>query len=140
MRITDIKPNPNNPRICRDAKFKLLVKSIKEFPEMLNLRPIVIDEQNMILGGNQRYRACIEAGLIEVPVIHANNLTEQQKKQFIVRDNVSTGDWNFEILANEWEIQELDDWGLDIPAFANDEQPKDNTKGSKTCPNCGVSL
>jgi len=142
MLVSQIKPNPNNPRICRDAKFKLLVKSIQEFPEMLNLRPIVIDETNMILGGNQRFRACIEAGLTEVPVIHANNLTEQQKKQFIVRDNVSTGDWDFDLLANEWEIQDLDNWGLDIPAFANNdiEEPKDNTKGGKTCPNCGVTL
>ena len=97
MLIQEIIPNPNNPRICRDAKFKLLVKSILEFPEMLNLRPIVIDENNIILGGNQRYRACIEAGLTDVPVIHANNLTEEQKKQFIVRDNVSTGDWDFEL-------------------------------------------
>jgi len=86
MNINEIKPNPNNPRICRDAKFKLLVKSIQEFPEMLNLRPIVIDEKNVILGGNQRYRACIEAGLTDVPVIHANNLTEEQRKHFIFRE------------------------------------------------------
>ena len=142
MLINEIITNSNNPRICRDAKFKLLVKSIREFPEMLNLRPIVIDENNIILGGNQRYRACIEAGLTDVPVIHANNLTEEQKKQFIVRDNVSTGDWDFELLANEWSIQDLDNWGLDIPAFANNdiEEPKDNAKGGKTCPNCGVTL
>ena len=142
MLINEIKPNPNNPRICRDAKFKLLVKSIQEFPEMLGLRPIVIDENNIILGGNQRYRACIEAGLTDVPVIHANNLTEEQKKQFIVRDNISTGEWDFDLLANEWNIQDLDNWGLDIPAFANNdiEQPKDNAKGGATCPNCGVTL
>jgi len=141
MNINEIKPNPNNPRICKDHKFKQLVKSIQEFPEMLGLRPIVIDEKNVILGGNQRYRACIEAGLTDVPVIHANNLTEEQKKQFIVRDNVSTGDWDFDLLANEWSIQDLDNWGLDIPAFANDiEQPKDNAIGGTTCPNCGVTL
>ena len=142
MLINEIITNSNNPRICRDAKFKLLVKSIREFPEMLNLRPIVIDENNIILGGNQRYRACIEAGLTDVPVIHANNLTEEQKKQFIVRDNVSTGDWDFELLANEWSIQDLDNWGLDIPAFANNdiEEPKDNAKGGTTCPICGVTL
>ena len=142
MLINEIITNSNNPRICRDAKFKLLVKSIREFPEILNLRPIVIDENNIILGGNQRYRACIEAGLTDVPVIHANNLTEEQKKQFIVRDNVSTGDWDFDLLANEWSIQDLDNWGLDIPAFANNdiEEPKDNAKGGKSCPNCGVTL
>ena len=140
MLVSQIKPNPNNPRLIKDHKFKQLVKSIQDFPQMLELRPIVIDENNMVLGGNMRLKACIEAGLTDVPVIHANNLTEQQKKQFIVRDNVSTGDWDFDLLANEWEIQDLDNWGLDIPAFGNDEEPKDNTKGGKTCPNCGVSL
>ena len=132
MNINEIKPNPNNPRLCRDHKFKLLVKSIQEFPEMLGLRPIVIDENNMILGGNQRYRACIEAGLTDVPVIHANNLT----------DNVGYGEWEWDALANEWNIEDLDNWGLDIPAFANNdiEQPKDNAVGGKTCPNCGVTL
>ena len=117
MLINEIKPNPNNPRICRDAKFKLLVKSIQEFPEMLGLRPIVIDEKNVILGGNQRYRACIEAGLTDVPVIHANNLSEEKKKEFIVKDNVGYGEWNWDDLANEWNIDELTEWGLDIPNF-----------------------
>ena len=141
MNIKEIKPNPNNPRICKDHKFKQLVKSIQDFPQMLELRPIVIDENNMVLGGNMRLKACIEAGLTEVPVIHANNLSEEQKKQFIVRDNISTGEWDFDLLANEWSIQDLDNWGLDIPAFGNDiEQPKDNAIGGATCPNCGVTL
>lgn len=142
MNVKDIKPNPNNPRICRDAKFKLLVKSIQEFPEMLKLRPIVIDENNIILGGNQRYRACIEAGLVDVPVINATNLTEEQKKQFIVRDNVSTGDWDFDQLANEWDIQDLDNWGLELPIFDNNdiEEKEDNAKGEKKCPSCGITL
>jgi ParB-like chromosome segregation protein Spo0J len=141
MLINEIKPNPNNPRIIKDIKFKQLVKSIQDFPQMLELRPIVIDENNMVLGGNMRLKACIEAGMTDVPVIHANNLTEEQKKQFIVRDNVSTGEWDFDLLANEWSIQDLDNWGLDIPAFGNDiEQPKDNAIGGATCPNCGVTL
>ena len=140
MLITQIKPNPNNPRIIKDHKFKQLVQSIQAFPQMLELRPIVIDENNMVLGGNMRLKACIEAGLTDVPVIHANNLSEEQKKEFIVKDNISFGENNWEILANEWELQQLDDWGLDIPAFVTDQEPKDNTKGSKTCPNCGVSL
>ena len=140
MLITQIKPNPNNPRIIKDHKFKQLVQSIQAFPQMLELRPIVIDENNMVLGGNMRLKACIEAGFTDVPVIHANNLTQEQKKEFIVKDNISFGENNWEILANEWELQQIDDWGLDIPAFVIDKEPKDNTKGSKTCPNCGVSL
>jgi len=142
MLITEIKSNPNNPRLIKDHKFKQLVKSIQDFPQMLELRPIVIDENNMVLGGNMRLKACIEAGLTDVPVIHANNLTEAQKKEFIIKDNISFGEHDFNILANEWNIIELDEWGLDIPAFANNdiEEPKDNAKGGKTCPNCGVTL
>ena len=142
MLITQIKPNPNNPRLIKDYKFKQLVKSIQDFPQMLELRPIVIDENNMVLGGNMRLKACLEAGLIDVPVIHANNLTEAQKKEFIIKDNISFGEHDWDALANEWNIIELDEWGLDIPAFGNNdiEEPKDNAKGGKTCPNCGVTL
>ena len=142
MNINEIKPNPNNPRIIKDDKSKKLVKSIQDFPQMLELRPIVIDENNIVLGGNMRLKACIEAGLTDVPVIHANNLTEAQKKEFIIKDNISFGEHDWDALANEWNIIELDEWGLDIPAFANNdiEQPKDNAKGGKTCPNCGVTL
>ena len=142
MNINLIRANPNNPRICKDHKFKQLVKSIQDFPQMLELRPIVIDENNMVLGGNMRLKACIEAGLTDVPVIHANNLSEAQKKEFIVKDNVGYGEWEWDALANEWNIEDLDNWGLDIPAFANNdiEQPKDNAIVGKSCPNCGVTL
>ncbi len=117
MLINEIKPNPNNPRIIKDVKFKQLVKSIQDFPQMLELRPIVIDENNMVLGGNMRLKACIEAGLTDVPVIHANNLSEEKKKEFIVKDNVGYGEWDWSDLANNWDAQELTDWGLDIPNF-----------------------
>ena len=117
MLINEIKPNPNNPRIIKDVKFKQLVKSIQDFPQMLELRPIVIDENNMVLGGNMRLKACIEAGLNDVPVIHANNLSEDKKKEFIVKDNVGYGEWDWDDLANNWDAQELTDWGLDIPNF-----------------------
>jgi ParB-like chromosome segregation protein Spo0J len=141
MNINEIKPNPNNPRLIKDHKFKQLVKSIQDFPQMLELRPIVIDENNMVLGGNMRLKACLEAGLTDVPVIHANNLSEAQKKEFIVKDNVGYGEWEWDALANEWNIEDLDNWGLDIPAFANDiDQSKDNAIGGTTCPNCGVTL
>ena len=142
MLIQEIKSNPNNPRIIKDHKFKQLIKSIQDFPQMLELRPIVIDENNMVLGGNMRLKACLEAGLTDVPVIHANNLTEAQKKEFIIKDNISFGEHDWDALANEWNIIELDEWGLDIPAFANNdiEEKEDNAKGGKTCPNCGVTL
>jgi site-specific DNA-methyltransferase (adenine-specific) len=117
MLITEIKSNPNNPRLIKDHKFKQLVKSIQDFPQMLELRPIVIDENNMVLGGNMRLKACHEAGLTDVPVIHANNLTEEKKKEFIVKDNVGYGEWDWDDLANNWDALELTEWGLDIPNF-----------------------
>ena len=100
MLITQIKPNPNNPRIIKDIKFKQLVKSIQDFPQMLELRPIVIDENNIVLGGNMRLKACQEAGLTEVPVVQAKDLSEEQKKEFIVKDNVGYGEWDWDDLAN----------------------------------------
>ena len=117
MLINEIKPNPNNPRIIKDVKFKQLVKSIQDFPQMLELRPIVIDENNMVLGGNMRLKACIEAGLKDVPVKQAKDLTEEQKKEFIVKDNVGYGEWDWDDLANNWDAEELTEWGLDIPNF-----------------------
>lgn len=117
MNINEIKPNPNNPRIIKDDKFKKLVQSIKSFPKMLELRPIVIDENNIVLGGNMRLKACIEAGLTDVPVKQAADLTEEQKKEFIVKDNVGYGEWDWDDLANNWDEQLLTEWGLDIPNF-----------------------
>jgi len=117
MKITDIKPNPENPRIIKDHKFKQLVESIKSFPKMLELRPIVIDENNVVLGGNMRLKACTEAGLTDVPVIYAKDLTEEQKKEFIIKDNVGYGEWDWEDLANSWDVEQITDWGLDINGF-----------------------
>jgi ParB-like chromosome segregation protein Spo0J len=118
MLISQIKPNPENPRIIKDHKFKQLVESIKSFPQMLELRPIVIDENNVVLGGNMRLKACIEAGLTDVPVVQAKDLTDLQKKEFIVKDNVGYGEWDWDDLANNWDEQLLTEWGLDIPNFA----------------------
>jgi len=113
--IKEVIPNKSNPRIIKDDKFKKLVQSIKDFPQMLEIRPIVVDENNIILGGNQRFKACIEAGLKEVFIIKANDLTEEQKHEFIVKDNVGFGEWDWDILANEWDTDKLEDWGLDLP-------------------------
>jgi hypothetical protein len=117
VNISKIKLNPNNPRLIKDDKFKKLVKSIQEFPEMLNIRPIVVNTDMIILGGNMRFKACKEAGLKEVPIIVADNLTEEQQREFLIKDNISGGEWDFNMLANEWEVELLEDWGLDLPGF-----------------------
>ena len=121
VNINKIIINPNNPRLIKDDKFKKLVQSIKDFPEMLDIRPIVVNKEMVILGGNMRFKACKEAGLKEVPVIVADNLTEEQQREFLIKDNTSGGEWDFEVLANEWDVEQLDEWGLDIPAFETDE-------------------
>ena len=112
--INTLKANPNNPRIIKDDKFVKLVKSITEFPQMLNLRPIVVNDDMVVLGGNMRLKACKEAGLNEIPIIKASELTEQQQKEFIVKDNVGYGEWDWDDLANNWDAEELTEWGLDV--------------------------
>jgi len=114
VKISKVKGNPSNPRIIKNDKFKKLVKSIQEFPEMLKLRPIVVDEDFMVLGGNMRLKASKDAGLKEVWIDIAEGLTEEQKKEFIVKDNVGFGEWEWDILANEWDSVQLAEWGLDV--------------------------
>jgi len=114
VKISKIKPNENNPRLIKDDKFKKLVKSIKTFPEMLFLRPIVVNDDMVVLGGNMRLKACKEAGLKEVPIIRAENLTEEQQREFIIKDNVGFGEWEWDLLANEWDNDLLVEWGLDV--------------------------
>lgn len=116
VKINDIKGNPNNPRIIKDDKFKKLVESIKTFPEMVNVRPIVVNTDMIVLGGNMRLKAMKEAGWKEAP-IQIVDWDEQKQKEFIVKDNVGFGEWDWDDLANNWDAQELTDWGLDIPNF-----------------------
>ena len=118
--INKVFPNPNNPRIIKDHKFKKLVNSIEEFPEMLKLRPIVVNKQMEILGGNMRYKACKKVGLKEVYIIKADNLTDKQIEEFIVKDNVGFGEWDWDILANDWDVKELENWGLEGFPFEED--------------------
>lgn len=120
VKISEVKTNPNNPRIIKDDKFKQLVKSVQEFPEMLKLRPIVVNDDMVILGGNMRLKACKEAGIKNIFITKASGLTEQQQKEFIVKDNVGFGEWNWEELANNWDAEQLTDWGLDIPNFESE--------------------
>tara|TARA_A100001201_G_scaffold83_3_gene286 strand:+ start:2173 stop:3291 length:1119 start_codon:yes stop_codon:yes gene_type:complete len=124
LKINELNPNINNPRLIKNDKFKKLVKSIKDFPQMLDLRPIVIDENNIILGGNMRYKACVEAGLTEIPVKIAKGLTEEQKKEFIIKDNVGFGEWEWEILSNDWNSVQLTEWGLDVWENLDDKEPE----------------
>ncbi len=126
IKISKIKSNPDNPRLIKDYKFRKLVKSIEEFPEMLKLRPIVVDENNIILGGNMRYKACIEAGLKEIYVIQADDLSEDQKKEFIIKDNSSFGDWDWDVIANEWNLDLINDWGVDLPLNDQIDQLEDD--------------
>ena len=115
VKIEKVLPNPSNPRIIKDDKFKKLVKSIQEFPQMLELRPIVVDANMIVLGGNMRLKACKAAGLKEVPIVIADNLTEEQQAEFIIKDNVGFGEWDWDLLANEWDEQLMQEWGLDLP-------------------------
>jgi ParB-like chromosome segregation protein Spo0J len=121
VKISEIKLNPNNPRLIKDDKFKKLVQSIKDFPEMLDIRPIVVNSDMIILGGNMRFKACKEAGLKEVPIIIADNLTEEQQREFLIKDNVSGGEWDWDLLANEWDAEQLNDWGLNLIKFEIDK-------------------
>ena len=130
VKIGDIRMNPDNPRIIKDYKFKQLVKSIKEFPEMLEIRPIVVNEDNVILGGNMRYKACQDANIDEVYIIKAKDLNEEQQKEFLIKDNAGFGEWDWDILANEWDTEKLNEWGLDLPILneklqvSNDAEPE----------------
>jgi ParB-like chromosome segregation protein Spo0J len=114
VKTKDIIANENNPRVIKDDKFKKLVQSIKDFPQMLQLRPIVVNDEMVVLGGNMRLRAVQEVGLKEVPIIKASDLTEEQQKEFIIKDNVGFGEWDWDVLANEWEPELLTAWGLDV--------------------------
>ena len=116
IQISKIKLNPNNPRLIKDDKFIKLVQSIKDFPEMLNIRPIVVNEDMIILGGNMRFKACKEAGLKEVPIIKASGLSTEKQREFLIKDNVSGGEWDWGLLE-KWDSLELENWGLDLPIF-----------------------
>lgn len=123
--IRQIRPNPDNPRFIKEGKFEKLVKSIKEFPEMLELRPIVVNQDMVVLGGNMRLKACEEAGIEQVPIIFADNLTEEQQKEFIIKDNSSFGEWDWDLLANEWDTDLLQDWGIDLPVLLEEPDMDD---------------
>lgn len=144
MRIHEIKPDPKNPRKISKDEYEKLLKSIKDDPKLLNAKPIIIDENNVILGGHQRYKACLEIGIEDVPVIVMANLSERERKKLLIIDNTHNGEFDFDMLANDnWDLHDLAEWGVNLDFFIPTiEEPKeiDNTKKGKICPNCGVSL
>jgi hypothetical protein len=117
VKISAVKSNPNNPRIIKDDKFKKLVTSIKEFPQMLDIRPIVVNDEMIVLGGNMRLKASQEVGLKELPIILADDWTQEQRNEFLIKDNVGFGEWDWDLLANEWDSEQLEEWGIFIPNF-----------------------
>lgn len=121
VKVNELKENPNNPRFIRDSKFEQLVKSIREFPEMLSVRKLVVNKDYIVLGGNMRLKAIKEAGVKEVD-IEVVDWNEEKEKEFIVKDNLGYGEWDFEMLANEWEVESLTEWGLDIPNLLDEEK------------------
>jgi len=127
VKISQVKRNTENPRLIKDSKFHKLVKSIKEFPEMLEIRPIVVNDDMVVLGGNMRLKACQEAKLREVPIIKASKLTAEQQREFIVKDNVSFGEWDWDMIANKWDSVELGDFGMDVWKNYDDEVNKVNS-------------
>jgi hypothetical protein len=121
IKINQLRLNDQNPRFIRDHKFEKLVESIKKFGKMLEIRPIVVDENMIILGGNMRFRACKTAGLDEIPVMVVSGLTDAEKNEFIVKDNVGFGEWDFDMLGNTFDANELIGWGVDVPIAFNDD-------------------
>ena len=125
MKLSQIKSNPNNPRIIKDEKFKKLCNSIKALPKMMELRPIVVDDNFIVQGGNMRLKALNELGYKDIPdtwVKQAKDFTEDELKEFIIKDNVGFGEWEWSELANTWDVDKLTEWGLDIPHFANEQE------------------
>lgn len=145
IKLSEIKPNPDNPRVIKKNQLKSLQKSLNDFPEMMELRPIVVDEDGVILGGNMRYQALLANGATETEVETVSGLTPEQKREFVIKDNVAFGDWDWDKLANEWDAGELNDWGLefvgspDLGAFFEDKKDEPREDGHKTikCPHCG---
>ena len=128
LKLSEIKPNPDNPRIIKDDKYKKLVKSLQEFPEMTEVREIVVNKDHVILGGNMRYRAMQEAGWKEAPV-KIVDWTEEKQREFVIKDNNGFGEWDWDRLANEWDDVKLDDWGIDLPNGFGQKEAARNIRG-----------
>jgi hypothetical protein len=120
--INHLNENPNNPRVIEDRDFDALCESIRSFPKMLELRPIVVNDKMVPLGGNMRLRACKKVGVSKVPVLLASDLTDNEQRQFIITDNVSRGKWDWDALRVDWDVEELEKWGVELPALSETEK------------------
>ena len=149
VRLDEIQSNPDNPRTIKQQQLKKLQKSLREFPEMMQLRPIVVDENNVILGGNMRYQALKANGTAKTEVIKVTGLTDNQKREFVIKDNVAGGDWDWDKLANEWNAEDLDNWGVSIDKDwqnidnlfeDNNNKTEETSQKTVTCPNCGCEI
>jgi ParB-like chromosome segregation protein Spo0J len=147
IKLSTLIPNPDNPRLIKDAKFEKLKQSIKEFPKMLELRPLIVTKDNIVIGGNMRLKALIELGYKDIPeewIKHAERLTEDEVRRFIIADNVGFGEHDWDLLANDWDAKELEGWGLEGFPFENEideieEEIKDERSGD-TCEKCGKAI
>jgi ParB-like chromosome segregation protein Spo0J len=131
VKISKLKQNPNNPRFIRDEKFAQLVASLKALPKMMELRPIIVDDNNIVQGGNMRLKALKELGYKEIPdtwIKQAKDFTADELKEFIIKDNVGYGEWDWDMIANEWNAEEVTEWGLDIPDFTGNTLEAENGK------------
>lgn len=137
LQLKDIKPNPNNPRLIKDDNFKKLVQSLKDFPEMSEVREIVVNKDHVILGGNMRYKAMQAAGWSEVPV-RVVDWPEAKQKEFIIKDNASGGEWDWDAIANQYELEDLEAWNVELPSDDQAQAPSDDDK--VTCPECGSKV
>jgi len=149
IKLSSLKTNPKNPRLIKDDKFLKLVKSLETFPQMMELRPIVVDENNVIQGGNMRFKALLHMGVKEVPetyVKQGKDLTTEQWQEFVIKDNVGFGEWDFDQLANEWDSDLLSEWGLDLPVWENqnkvfdEKEINDEIETERKCPKCGFEF
>lgn len=128
LKLNEIQLNPDNPRVITEKQLDRLAKSLREFPDMLKMREIIVDENMMILGGNMRYLALKKSGVKDCGVKIVSGLTDEKKREFIVKDNVGFGEWDFDILANEWDDLPLVEWGVDLP----EKWFSDNNEGSES--------
>lgn len=119
--LDKIRSNPKNPRTIKKHQLEKLMKSISDFPKMLELRPLVVDENMVVLGGNMRLKALKELKYESVPYIKIEGLSEEQKEQFIIKDNVNYGDWDWDVLSTDWNLTSMDGWGLDVPSWVLDD-------------------
>lgn len=139
--IGSVTLNPNNPRVINAQGLQDLIASIREFPEMLELRPCVVTPEGMIIAGNMRYEACVQLGKTHVPVIRASDMSAEQIRQFIIKDNVSYGEWNIETLLQDYEINELADWGLrDVDFTIEEEEDEDDGEADTVSFQAGLSI